>query len=95
MFRFLLFAICLTLAAPAVAMLGRPSGQGALLVIVPPWVDGAALMRQAGGREVWPQRAPMAVLAQSDDPAFVARLRGLGVWAVLDGAIAMKICGVT
>lgn len=75
------------LAAPPVA------GDGPLLV-VSGWGAGAERrIGAAGGRVVGPLRAPLGVLATSDNPAFADNLRAAGAWAVLDGRRIAALCG--
>ena len=89
-----LLAVVFTLFAPlglvlsGTPMIGRP-----VLVIAPPLSDLGAIVLQAGGQEISPMRAPLATLAQSDDPDFIARLYRQGAWAVRDGSLLDIFCG--
>ena len=83
------------LAAPSAALVAAPPRADApVLVILPPGADAAALLAAAGARPIGPLVAPMAVLAAGDGADLPARLRAAGAWAVRDGAVLARICGV-
>lgn len=84
----------LALMAPLLPLLSLPAGSGALLlVIVPPWGAPLAVIADAGGRPVGPERSVLGYFATSDGPDFAARLRAAGAWAVLDGDAVSSLCG--
>jgi hypothetical protein len=63
-----------------------------VLVVAPPWSGGAAeIVERASGREIYPTRAPLAVMAVFDDPS---QLETAGAWLVLDGRRVAAICGI-
>lgn len=99
----ILNAVCLTAAlavaggASVAATLGpaRAEAGEPLLVIAPPWGQGAAaLVKAAGGTLLGPVDAPFAVLARFDTVEAAVRLLDNGAWAVRDGRIVASICGV-
>lgn len=90
--------IVFTLCAPPVLGLAAtpPVGEAPRLVLFAPWADGAALVRQAGGRPIGPLEAPMGVLAVAEDTAaFDRRVRAAGAWTVIDGRAIARLCGVS
>jgi hypothetical protein len=73
-----LFACVLTLP-PLMTVAAATPGDGPFVVIHPPWVDGDAAVRAAGGRPIGPSDTGMTTLAAAADPAaFLARMRGAG-----------------
>jgi hypothetical protein len=69
---------------------GRP-----VLVVAPPWGDGAsAAVRAGGGVEVGPVRAPFATLAVFESRGFVPRVIQAGAWTVRDAGGLSVFCGV-
>ncbi|WP_147110394.1 hypothetical protein [Tateyamaria sp. syn59] len=92
---FLIMAV-LGCAAPLASLAFQPAQQSDLrLVFLAPWQDAETLARSAGGRLVGPQRAVLAVLVHTDDPAhFDQQARDLGAFGVLDGAAIAALCGV-
>jgi hypothetical protein len=95
----LLAGLTLTLVTPGLTVLAQPPRpERPVLVLLPPWADGAALISRAGGRPASPVSAPFARLAYDpagDSPALAARLRGQGAWAVVDASVLALICGAT
>ncbi|MCC1493706.1 hypothetical protein [Cognatishimia sp. F0-27] len=89
--------IGLTLCAPPIlglAGMSPPTG-APRLVLFPPWEDGAALVEKAGGSPVGPEQAPMGILAfAADGAAFDRRLREIGAWAIVDGTVLARLCGL-
>lgn len=69
-----------------------PAG-GPLLVLTGHGAGIAQIVARAGGHVYGPVRAPLGVLAYSDDPAFADNLRAAGAWAVLDGRRIAALCG--
>ncbi|MBY6005760.1 hypothetical protein KUV62_17700 [Salipiger bermudensis] len=93
-----LLLVCLLLAgvgATLAAALGSAPGDGApVLVIAPPWSEGAgAMIAQAGGRAIGPDAASFGALAVFDGAAPVAQLRAFGAWAVRDARAMASLCG--
>lgn len=89
--------IALTLCAPPILGFGGagPSGAAPRLVLFAPWDDGVALVEKAGGSPVGPERAPMGILAfAADEAAFDRRLRDMGAWAIIDGTVLARLCGL-
>lgn len=83
------------LAGPSAALVAAPPRADApMLVILPPGADAAALLAAAGARAIGPLGAPMAVLATGEGADLPARLRAAGAWAVRDGAVLARLCGV-
>lgn len=94
-FVLLLSSLCLP---PVLALIGAPppTGDGPRLVLFPPWTDGWAVVRAAGGAPVGPQSAPLGILAYAaDNVGFDQRLQDAGAWAVIDGRAIARLCGVT
>ncbi len=96
-----LFAlICLTLgpliAAPVLALTGRPIQTATTLLVVGPMNGLPDILSRAGGRPIGPTRAPIALFAVADihPEGFIERLHTEGAWLVLDGTIAAQLCGV-
>lgn len=81
--------------APASLLLTPFQGDGPALVIVPPWVEIEHVLDQAHLTEISPIRAPFGVLVSVDSGNALKNLKGLGIWAILDGKIIAEICGVT
>lgn len=80
---------------PVLAVRAAPVGDGPRLVVHAPWTDGAALVARAGGMVVGPRDAPMGILAaRGTADGFDARLRAAGAWAVIDGSVLARLCGV-
>lgn len=83
------------LAGPSAALVAAPPRLDApMLVILPPGSDAAALLAAAGARAVGPLVAPMALLATGEGADLPERLKAAGAWAVRDGAVLARICGV-
>lgn len=82
------------LIGPVIVFASAPvEATGAVLVIAR-WGDRTEQMITiAGGQVYGPVRAPLGVLAFSDDPAFADNLRAAGAWAVLAGNRIATICG--
>lgn len=63
--------ICLVLgplvAAPVLALTGRPIQTATTLLVVGPMNGLPDILRRAGGRPIGPTRAPFALLAIADD----------------------------
>lgn len=82
--------------APLCAVLAAPVAAGPVLVVVPPWADGAAVVGASGGRLIGPGgRAPFALLAAYPSPAAARSARAHGAWAVFGGAVLAALCGVS
>ena len=76
------------LAGPVSAVaLAPPVDDAAPLLVVGP--DAEALVRQAGGDLIGPERAPLAVIAQGE-PGFAQRLDG--AWLVIDARWLLALC---
>lgn len=91
----ILMGMFCVLAGPVLALMSSPpvSGQP-VLVITAPWGSTAEeLIALAGGVPVGPVSAPIAIMATSDEVAFVMRLKQAGAWLVLDGQRLAAICG--
>jgi len=87
-------AAALALFGPVLPLLSAKGASGDLvLVVVPPWQDGARVIAAAAGRPVGPVRGPLGQLAMSDGVDFAARLRSAGAWLVLDGQAVSTLCG--
>lgn len=82
---------CLALAFASVAGGLAPPESPILLVIVPPWEDGAQIVAQAGGRIVGPDPGLLTVLAADATPQ---ALRAAGAVMVADGTVAARLCGL-
>lgn len=94
-----IYAIPIILAgvvAPVLALLsGMPVPGAVVLVIAPDARVRSRAIVAAGGREIGPVVAPLASLAISQNPVFVANLRARGVWLVVDGRATAAICGLS
>ncbi|GGB11783.1 hypothetical protein [Allosediminivita pacifica] len=84
-------------AAAGVALGSAPAEAGKpVLVVAPPWSDGAvAISIAAGGRPVGPYAAAFGALAVFDGTVPVPVLMARGAWAVRGGEALAAICGVT
>jgi hypothetical protein len=90
--------IVLGLCAPLVLGIAglSPSNDAPRLVLFPPWKDGVELVRHAGGEPIGPEQAPMGLLAFAHDGmAFDRRVRDAGAWAVIDGTLLSRLCGIS
>ncbi|MEL7390480.1 MAG: hypothetical protein AAFN76_11940 [Pseudomonadota bacterium] len=92
---FLIFAMVVVLASPAVALIvqEKPGGGDVALVVASPWgQDIAALLNGAGMPAIYPQRAPLGafVVLASDDS--VELLMAHGAWMVLRGDRLLDLC---
>jgi hypothetical protein len=86
--------IGLALSGPALPLFAVPGGAGGLLlVVVPPWEDGAGVIDAAGGWLVGPDQPIIGIYATSDAGGFAGRLRAAGAWLVLDGQAVATLCG--
>jgi len=90
---FLAFALLIGIAPLGTILLAKPQSGQPILVILPPWLDGDALVERSGGHRIGPTLAPLALLAASRDVEFVENLRRSGAWAVRDGSVLAKLCG--
>jgi hypothetical protein len=82
---------CLALEFASAAN-GLPPPEGpVLLVVVPPWEEGAQIVAQAGGRIVGPDPGWLTVLAADATPE---ALRDAGAVMVADGTLAARLCGL-
>lgn len=81
---------------PALMLFAAPQpADGPVIILHAPWVDGADLVRAAGGWAVGPLQAAMGTFAVSDNmETFRAGVRAAGAWAVLDGAALAGLCGL-
>jgi len=90
---FLLSVGLASLAAPvAIGLAGTapPGPEDAVLVVTWPWAeDPAQVVARAGGRDIGPVSAPMAVLASG---ATVAAYRAAGAIAVLPASALALLC---
>ena len=87
-------AFGLTILMPLMAALHvPPRPDRPMLVVLPPWAQADRVIEAAGGRRIGPRTAPFASFAQSDDPAFIAKVHGLGAWAVRDATRLAQLCG--
>ncbi len=75
--------------------LGPAPREGApVLVIAPPWSDGAgSMIAKAGGRAIGPGAASFGALAVFDGAAPVTQRRALGAWSVRDARAMASLCG--
>lgn len=87
-----IFAFTIALA-PLSLLLQPGDGDGPVVVVIAPWQDADAIVSAAHGRIVAPQKAPFAVLAYSEDPAFSSQVVSAGAWTVLNSAALAQICG--
>ncbi|WP_375690602.1 hypothetical protein [Pseudooceanicola sp. LIPI14-2-Ac024] len=87
----LIMLLCLALA-PAAVLSSTAPDTGPWLVVVPPWVDGEAVLARAGARPIGPLRAPLGLIADGP-PGTGARLHAMGAWAVLDARRIAALCG--
>lgn len=86
-----LFALVI---GPVIVFASAPAeGAGPVLVISGWGARAESVIARAGGQVYGPVRAPLGLLAFSDDPAFAANLRAAGAWAVLDGSRIAALCG--
>lgn len=93
-FPVLLVGGVLALSMPLVAaMAAAPAASGPVIVVLGPFSDAEAVIRQAGGSLAAPVRAPLAVIASGPDDGFAERLRGAGAWAVMDAGALAFLCG--
>lgn len=82
------------LAGPLIVVLSAPSFATTPVLVIAPWgADTEAQIVAAGGAVVGPVRAPLGVLAASDDPDFASALRAAGAWAVIGGERIASLCG--
>ncbi|MGH1330195.1 MAG: hypothetical protein ACRBBK_04890 [Paracoccaceae bacterium] len=83
-----------TMALAPLSLLFQPGQEDApVIVVVPPWKDANKIIAAGGGRIVAPQKAPFAVLAYSEDPAFSTQVVSAGAWSVINSAALAQICG--
>ena len=84
----------LALAGPILPLLTLPSKVGGIVLVVsPPWADPLAVIRNASGRPIGPERTVLGYFATSETPGFTDRLRAAGAWAILDGDAVASLCG--
>lgn len=82
------------LIGPAIVFASAPVSEGGPLLVISGWGARAeAVVAAADGWIYGPVRAPLGVLAFSDNPAFADQLRAAGAWAVLDGSRIAALCG--
>ena len=82
-------------AGPLIGLAAAPAPRpGDVHLVIAPKERARAIVLRAGGAEVAPVAAPLAVLAASTDPDFADRLRRAGAWLVLDGQAIARLCGV-
>ncbi len=87
-------ALGLIMTGPLLALASVPVGKdGIVLVVSPPWRDVDRVIDAAGGRRIGPVTARFGGLATGEGAEFVARLRQVGAWAVLDGTAIATLCG--
>ncbi|MCB1331831.1 MAG: hypothetical protein KDK28_21230 [Maritimibacter sp.] len=91
-----LFALPLMsiLIGPVIVFASAPVEAHGAVLVISRWGDRTEqVVAAAGGQVYGPVRAPLGVLAFSDDPAFADNLRAAGAWAVLAGDRIATICG--
>ncbi|WP_417719218.1 hypothetical protein [Salipiger sp.] len=96
---FVIFAV-LTFAAGvslASALGPEPDAAGQpVLVLAPPWGQGAAaIVAATGGRVVGPVTAPFGALAVFAVPRPGPGLRARGAWSVHDAGVLASFCGAS
>ena len=85
------------MAAPVLALTGRPAPTTATLLVVGPMNALPDILRRAGGRPIGAMRAPIALLAVAEHhpEGLPQRLENEGAWLVLDATAVAQICGVS
>lgn len=88
--------LALTLAAPLGGLFASPPKPGSpMLVLLPPWADGDAVVAAAGGQVIGPISAPFAVIAYGRASDFVDKLHRGGALIVSDATLLANLCGAT
>ncbi|MBY4892240.1 hypothetical protein KUL25_05620 [Rhodobacteraceae bacterium N5(2021)] len=77
--------------APVALLVSGPAEPGQVALVIAPSAGAAAIVATLGGQEVGPMRAPFGVLAVLSAPEAA---RDLGAWAVLDGSVLARLCGI-
>ncbi|NNK79801.1 MAG: hypothetical protein HKP40_13945 [Litoreibacter sp.] len=73
----------------------EPRPGSPVLVLAPPWTGGAsAVVQEAGLREIGPERAILAALADYERVEDLGLLSSAGAWFVIDGEHIASLCGV-
>ena len=94
-FFLFLAAAAAVVCAPAFVLLAQtpPEAGEIALVVGAPWGPAAAdVAARAGVQEIAPDRAPLGVLVQLDNPQSTDRLYRQGAWLVLNGRKVLELC---
>ena len=93
--RVLVMMAVLALSGPLMAMAVQPpDDRDILLVVLPPWQDGDAVLDAVDGVVIGPVQAPFAMLVQSAHPRVEVAAYDAGAWWGGSAGVLAAICGV-